>query len=366
MKTTTIKIENGDVSASVREFLTRLLASDYIEALLVPKELPGGTGFVQSLVKSPDMLEGVNPFAPTMAVQSAAILSELTSSATGRIAAVLKPCELRATIELAKFLQVDLEKVVTISVDCPGTYEVKSYAELSADGKKKAKESMVKDGPADGLRDACRICECPAPVNADITLAFIGCGSADEICVIAGEDIAAKLGLECNGEIPAGRSKAVETLVAQRKQEREKVLQELQGKTDSPDKLMALLETCIRCHNCMNVCPICYCKECVFESNMFEHKSERFLKWADRKGAIRMPSDTMIFHLTRMSHMATSCVNCGMCESACPNRIPVSTLFTSMGGDLQKMFEYVPGRDPEEEPPVSVFKEDELSETAKE
>jgi formate dehydrogenase subunit beta len=49
-----------------------------------------------------------------------------------------------------------------------------------------------------------------------------------------------------------------------------------------------------------------------------------------------------------------------MCESACPNGLPVSTLFTMVGGKIQDMFEYVPGRSVEEEPPVSVFKEDEL------
>ena len=73
-----------------------------------------------------------------------------------------------------------------------------------------------------------------------------------------------------------------------------------------------------------------------------------------------MHSDTLIFHLTRMSHMATSCVSCGMCDSACPNKLPVSTIFGLIGKELQEMFSYVPGRDLEEDPPVSAFKEDEL------
>jgi formate dehydrogenase subunit beta len=49
-----------------------------------------------------------------------------------------------------------------------------------------------------------------------------------------------------------------------------------------------------------------------------------------------------------------------MCDSACPNNLPVSNLFALIGSDLQGMFEYVPGRNLEEEPPVSAFREEEL------
>ena len=71
-----------------------------------------------------------------------------------------------------------------------------------------------------------------------------------------------------------------------------------------------------------------------------------------------------MFHLTRLSHMGTSCVGCGVCESACPNDVPVSSLFNSIGEKLQALFEYVPGEDPAAEPPVASFKEKELVEVA--
>jgi formate dehydrogenase subunit beta len=38
----------------------------------------------------------------------------------------------------------------------------------------------------------------------------------------------------------------------------------------------------------------------------------------------------------------------------------VATLFRSVGDRIQKMFQYVPGRNIEEVPPVASFKENEL------
>ncbi len=38
----------------------------------------------------------------------------------------------------------------------------------------------------------------------------------------------------------------------------------------------------------------------------------------------------------------------------------MATLFRSVGDRIQKMFNYVPGKDVKEVPPVAAFKEDEL------
>lgn len=380
MKSTTIKVEDKDVLGSLRKFLAQLLENKFVDALLVPRMLPSEDGFVQSLVKDVEMLEDANPIAPTMAVQSAQILSDLTSTVRsgvqppniGRIGAVLKPCELRAVVELAKFLQVELENVVTIGVDCLGTYEVRDYAKMIEENGKLSSEAFLegfKNGEIKAVEDydfrnSCQICEYPVPLNADIAFGFWGCEPFEEIVVMVGarfeEELKEKLSLELKDGNLADREKVTQKIIDGRKQERDKVISELKERTDSMEKLMQTLSTCIRCHNCMNVCPICYCKECVFKSATFEHRSDQFLKWADRKGAIRMPTDTLMFHLTRMNHMATSCVSCGICDSACPSQLPISSLFRLIGSELQEMFEYVPGRDLEEEPPVSIFQESEL------
>ena len=371
MKSATIQVENNDLLGTLRGFLGRLLESKIVDAVLVPKVLPSADGFVQSLVKDPAMLKDANPVAPTMPVQSAGILSELTAGPMkGRIGVVLKPCELRAAVELAKFLQVDMENLVTIGVDCPGTYEVKDYAEMARKDPGLLSQGFLEGGNGQAFRASCQVCEYPSPVNADITLGFFGQDPSREVLLIIGDrleqEIAERLSLQLTDGTPAARDQAVENAAAERKEKRAAVLQEFAGQTSSVEKLLETLSTCVRCHNCMNVCPICYCKECVFNSSVFEHTAEQLVNLAQRKGAVRLPSDTLIFHLTRLSHMATSCVGCGLCESACPNQLPVARLFQLIGKDVQEMFEYVPGRDAAEEPPVSVFKEDELqSETGR-
>ncbi len=365
MKHTVVEIKEGNVIENLQGFLKQLLETQVINALLIPKMLPGKDGFVQTLIKDPAMLKDSNPIAPTMAVQSAQILSKLTSgNFDGRIGVVLKSCELRAAVELSKFLQVNLDNVVTIGVDCYGTCEVKNYAAMSEEVRAAFSQALINGNGSDSIREACQICEHPAPINADVTIGLFNSDSAREVSIIIGErfekELTDKLSLNVTDGLPKGREEAVAQVTDKRREAREKASRELTEQFSGIDKLLEVFSTCIRCHNCMNVCPICYCKECVFNSPVFEHRADQFLKLADRKGAIRMPSDTLIFHITRLTHMATSCVGCGMCESACPNQLPVSKVFTLIGKELQEMFDYVPGRDVGEEAPVSVFKENEL------
>ena len=58
--------------------------------------------------------------------------------------------------------------------------------------------------------------------------------------------------------------------------------------------------------------------------------------------------------------MAVSCVGCGMCEQACPAKIPLLALFKGVGEDLQKVFEYSPGKSMKDPLPLVVYREEEL------
>ncbi len=373
-KLAALKLKDGKLEEPVMGLLRSLMEKGVVEEIMIPRALPSGDGFVQTLIHDFKMMEGVSVLSPTMPVQSARVVSNLTVKNLGRkVAALLKPCEIRAVVELAKFLQVKLDNLYLIGVDCPGTFEVTDYAKMAQEGK--GGETLTKEWvgtmqrgdviPPSGytFRTACQMCEHPVP-QADLVLKLFGYPTDQEIGIEVGErlekEIEEKGILSFSGNEPSLRSEVVGKVIAGRTKERDASFQEFKGMVKDLKSFLDRFSTCIRCHNCMVACPICYCKECVFKTAVFEHDGDQFLRWADRKGGIRMPTDTLIFHVIRMAHMATSCIGCGLCDSACPNKLPVATLFRSVGDRVQKIFQYLPGRDVKEVPPVATFKEDEL------
>jgi len=372
-KKAAVKVIDGKTEEAIVGFLKSLLEKGVIEGIMVPKPLPSKDGFVQTLIRNPEMLSGVSVLSPTMPVQSARVVSSLSvKNLDKKVAVVMKACEIRAAVELAKFLQVKPDHLYLIGIDCPGTFEVPDYAKMAQEGKGEEVTKALLKGTEKGeisppsgyaFRTACQMCEYPVP-RADIVLKLYGYKTDQEIGIEIGDklekEIEEKGILSFSDNEPASRNEVVNKVVADRTKKRDAIFQEFKGIVKDLQSFLDRFSTCVRCHNCMVACPICYCKECVFKTAVFEHDGDQFLRWADRKGEIRMPTDTLIFHLIRMSHMVTSCIGCGLCDSACPSRLPVATLFRSVGDRIQKMFQYVPGRDIAEVPPVATFKENEL------
>ncbi len=362
-----LEVKEGDTLSTLRSLLQRLLERGIVEALLVPLEAPSGDTVMPALVKEPARLEKANPLAPVMPVNAARFVSSLTiGKPREKIGVLLRSCEIRALIELVKLQQAHLENLMILGIDCLGTYEVTDYAKLiSEDGSptmelmRGAKEGALSPHEGYQFRSACRICEYPIPQNTALTIGLLGV-DGKRILIEAQEELAERLEL-IEGEA-ASREEAIKKLVEARIEERDGLFAQFRERVADIPSLLAQFSTCIRCYNCTVACPICYCKECLFRTSTFEHESDRYLRWAQRKGAIQMPTDTLLFQLTRLNHMVTSCVGCGMCESACPSDIPLTTIFRAVGQEVQAIFDYLPGRSLEDELPLATFQEDELTE----
>jgi formate dehydrogenase subunit beta len=259
-----------------------------------------------------------------------------------------------------KLQQVDLSPFLVIGVDCWGTYSVKDYAAKVKDGSGDSVTAdflkQVTSGKLpDELRGACRLCQYPSPIYADIVIQLIGEDINKQISLGAGsekgKELLGALGFEATPQSQK-RKDAVEKL----KEAKKKLAEQ-----DQVDFLEAISSLCINCHNCRAVCPICYCKQCVFDGEVFKYAIEKYLTWSGKKGVLPMPPDKLLFHLTRMSHVATSCVACGQCEAACPNGIPLGRIYQKISTAAQEALSYEAGRSLDEELPLTTFREDELS-----
>jgi formate dehydrogenase subunit beta len=362
----TVEIQTNTLH-TIQALLRALLDKGIAEAMLVPISLPGGS-LAPMLVSDPAALDHADPLAPILPINAARAASLLTLTGHHqKLALVLRPCEIRALVELVKFQQVKLDNALIVGLDCLGTFKVTDWQALS-DPQPVVDHLLAGAAggdlaPPQGLvfRAACQMCEQPLPDGEHVALAIGLLGSAPgTLSLRARDDIGQALEL-VPGDAPAGRAAATQKLITTRIQARDAAFAELRQRVHSMDGLLQEFSTCIRCHNCMINCPICYCRECIFRTPTFEHESQLFFQWAERKGTVRLLPDTLLFHLTRLNHMVTSCVGCGLCTEACPVDIPVGTVFRAVGEKAQAIFDYHPGRSLEEAAPVQEFREDELT-----
>jgi formate dehydrogenase (coenzyme F420) beta subunit len=364
-----VSFQKDEMNQKLAPFFQGMLENGAVEAVLVPMA-QSQNGVRLSLITSAAHTAQVDPFAPIAAVSGAKIASALTSRPSGRkLAMVLRPCEIRAVVELAKLKQVNLDDVLMIGADCLGRYENTDFARFKEQGG--TSESFLENAQAGktataefDIVGACKICEFPTADNVDMRLGAIGAENGT-VCIEAvtekGEIALEKSGLKA-GAAPAGRDEAVKKLVAARTEARDKTFAEFRAEVNSFEALSGKLSACINCYNCRVACPVCYCKECVFVTDTFRHTGDQFMMWADQSGVLKMPNDTLFYHLTRMMHMSLFCVGCGQCTSACPNDIDLMPMFRACADKTQARFNYLAGRSVDEQQPLAGFKADELVE----
>ncbi len=369
----TLGTANG-LRPALATVLGDLLDRDVVEAVMVPTRQAHRQVVMQSLITSRSELSGVDPFAPVVTSNAAKLLVALTQRPSGRpVAVVLRSCEVRATIELAKLHQAHLEDILLIGMDCHGRYETNTYLSLASEHEHLSDTFVLQAAGGGGtgldgqdVATACKICERPVCDGVDLRLALVGADPREQIWLEAlterGREALEAVGLELTEGSPEGRAEATADLVSQRESASGQVLGDFVARTDSVDGLRSVLAGCVNCYNCRVACPVCYCRECVFVTDTFRHDGEQYLAWAQKLGELKLPTDTVFYHLTRMVHMSTLCVGCGQCSSACPNDLPLMELFRTVSRRTQGRFGYVPGQDLQEPQPMATFHDEELGE----
>ena len=372
--TAKINVKDNDISAAIREFFISVLDTEDVRAIMIPQHLPMKKMVMPTLVTDPQKLETADPLAPCFPMNAARLVSRLTRKPFGgKILVVLRPCEIRAFYELVKLNQGSMDELVIAGVDCLGAYKNSDYLRfLKQHGDKatgifyqNALNGKTEITEGIDISPACKSCENPIPEGADILIGLLGADINHHLMIQSqspkGEAVLKRLNLS-EAEEPSSRKEAVSALISKRSAYRDEMFSKTHEATDTLDKLNDYLANCVNCYNCRVACPVCYCKECVFVTDVFNHEPYQYIKWAKRKGMIKMPADTVFYHLTRLAHISAACVGCGQCSNACPNDIPLAELFRMVAWQTQKAFDYTAGKSLDEKPPLSVFREDEFQE----
>jgi formate dehydrogenase subunit beta len=363
------KSEHGGAVTSLLKFA---LESKMVDAVLAVKARNGNRyDGVPVLITDPEAVIETAGSLHCVSPNIARFLKEYLNGAFDmKIAVVCKPCDARAIIELAKRVQINMDNLTLIGLNCTGTLPSATAKQMFheefgvnpddimredlekgkltitlKDGTEKTKNLDELEQKGYGRRENCRRCDINIPVMADIACGKWGTDGKKatfiEVCSEKGSDLIEKA-IEAGyikvekpdtGVIESRKNRnEEEVLLARKWQERDFTsLREI----STDEKLgywLGEFSRCIKCYGCRDACPICYCKDCILE--------------ADR-GIVapgEIPPD-IVFPMIRSVHVMDSCVNCGQCEDACSMDLPLARLIFMLTRELGDIFKNEPGMD---------------------
>lgn len=253
-------------------------------------------------------------------------LASYLPSQKKKVAVAVKGCDSRTIVQYMQEGLIDRNNVVIIGIPCKGTVSKKKVQK--AIGNEPVEEVIFTNDSikvktpsgektlalADVCPTKCTSCQFPTPIVYD---------------QLTGDAIKS--------------DKPPESVYAD--------VAELEGKTLEERKayFASQFDKCIRCYACRNACPMCVCQDsCIAET--------RDPHWITQRNSL---DEKVMFHMIHALHLAGRCVECGECERVCPMEIPVAKLKKKINKEMKDLFDYTPGVNPEDKPPMYTFNVDE-------
>ncbi len=338
-----LNVRNDDALETLRGFLAAWWMAVGLEAMLAPVEQPDGREIQTQVITQRAELARVNPFAPVMLENAATAISKFSRDYPGgRIAAMLRPCELRALIELRKRRNVPAadDKVTILGVDCGGTLPPQEFAERVRGQGLRALTDEALTCAADcdrlprQLRTACRICASPAARGADVAVGMLGI-APDQALLIIGRDQATSDRL-CLAAVTDGiaeeaevvrREVAIGAISQRRSRVREELARDVPLRMNELGSLLSWLARCSLCGDCLDACPL--------------YDGE--LSGLIGAGTSRYGGQPLLAEVVDVSRWLASCAGCGMCEESCSCDVPLTVLISSLAERIRGELQYSAG-----------------------
>jgi formate dehydrogenase (coenzyme F420) beta subunit len=351
-----LEVHDGDPVDTLRGFLVAWWEQYHLEMLLAPVEQKDQRGLIAKVIEAPAELVDVNPFAPVMSENAASTANRLLQENSGkRLAVILRPCELRAFVELQKRQRpaVGQAKAVVIGVDCLGTYSKTDYERaVEESGLDEVTAEVLRNAAEGGFRPqhfrtACQICDWPAPRGADLIIGTIGIESDKHLLLVARDDKTdAALGLgdlvsELARRYQVSRREMVVGAIADMHAGlRNQMIEDMKGvyRFDDLGSILAWLASCSLCGECLKACPI------------YEGEFAGLLN--RRRGG--ETSIAPLGDMVGLSRWLASCAGCGMCEEGCNMHVPLFLLISALSHRIRDKMHYHSGDPAEQLPWMSI------------
>lgn len=216
----------------------------------------------------------------------------------GKIGIVVKGCDLKALVGLMGESQLKREELYLIGVPCAGVLAsvTQPAAELTADT----------------IASKCRECDAHLPASCDFV---------------------PNVSLPPQPQLEGAYSAEIARLEALTPAERWAYWKEQFAK-------------CIKCYACRQVCPFCFCEQCLCDRN-----KPQMVETTPR------PAGNTAWHIVRAMHLVGRCAGCAECERVCPMDIPLNLLNRKMAKELKEMFDYEAGFEVNDKGPLSSYEE---------
>ena len=216
---------------------------------------------------------------------------------SGKIGIVVKGCDLKALVGLMGESQLKREDLYLIGVPCAGVLASTIHPDTAL--------------TADTIAPKCRECDAHLPLGCDF--------------VPARQPVTPELEKHYSAEIARLEAMTPAERWAYWKEQFKK---------------------CIKCYACRQVCPFCFCEQCLCDRN-----KPQMVETTPR------PAGNFAWHIVRAMHLAGRCAGCAECERVCPMDIPLNLLNRKMAKELKELYGHEAGFEVREKGPLATYDE---------